>query len=482
MEFPNDGIIEFMAHSPLEKFAHEWLTLHSWTHWIGDWNISRYLFLSIITFGLLWVLSIQIPNFLLFSFEWLVGTAPVWMPIALAIGAWRVWVWYIQSLYLSKRKSILLEMKIPREITKSPRAMELALTSFSLSSGETTFYHRAWKGQVRPMFSFEIASFGGELHFYIWCWDDYKDTVEGAIYAQYPEVELHEVEDYASKFRYDSRKHNGWGMEWPLMTYMPIDMNDFRINAYQPRSYVDFELDKDPKEEFKIDPLAQVLEFMGNIKPNEQMWIQIIITKSGKTTVLAGKPDEDTEWKAMVEKEVQKLRTQAAIIPQDVLHESLQEAGEEAERHVSPRPSWRQNEMMRAMERHLGKYPFKVGTRGIYWAEGPLRGPMFTGMRWIWRPFGNPQWGTHLRPRRWNCDFDYPWADFRGIRWDLTLRRAFDAYRRRSFFHSPWIGNTNVLTNETLASLWHPPSRTITTPGLARIPATKVEPPPNLPK
>ena len=473
-----------MAHGRWESFADWWLSLDRWTDFIGNWNISRCLFLSTLTLAFLWVLSTQIPNSILFAFEWLVGTAPVWLPIVLAVSAWRIWVWYIQSLFLFTRKPVLLEMKVPREISKSPRAMEIALTTLNLSSGETTFYHRAWKGQVRPFYSFEIASFGGEMHFYVWCWDNYKDTIEGALYAQYPEIELHEVEDYASKFRYDPAIHNGWGMEWPLMTYMPILMNDFRINAYQPRTYVDFELDKDPKEEFKIDPLAQVLEFMGNIKPTEQMWIQIIIRKSGKLRVLNffNKVDEDIVWKKTVEKEVNRLRTHAAIIPQAVLSEVLEEEGEEAERHVSVRPSWKQNEMMRSMERNLGKYPFQVGMRGIYWAEGELRGPMYSGMRWIWRPFGNPQYGTHLRPRRWHCDFDYPWADFRGLRWDLMLRRVHDAYRRRSYFHSPWIGNTNVLTNEVIASLWHPPSRTVMTPGLARISATKVEPPPNLPK
>ena len=58
---------------------------------------------------------------------------------------------------------------------------------------------------------------------------------------------------------------------------------------------------------------------------------------------------------------------------------------------------------------------------------------------------------------------------------------VLDAYRRRMFFHSPWIIPTNVMTNEVLATLWHPPSRSIVVPGLQRIPATKAAPPPNLP-
>jgi len=166
-----------------------------------------------------------------------------------------------------------------------------------------------------------------------------------------------------------------------------------------------------------------------------------------------------------------------------VLTEVMENAGLDPEKARPPqiRPSWRQQRMLESMERNLAKYPFEVGARGVYWTEGSLRGPIYTGFRWMWRPFGNPQYGTHLRPKRWHCDFDYPWQDWNGIRWENQTRRVHDAYRRRLFYHSPWILPTNVVTNEMLATVWHPPSATIKTPGLQRIPATKSEPPPNLP-
>jgi hypothetical protein len=481
-----------MAHggSWLQQKVHKWTDFEHWVDWVGDWGVSRALFLGAMFAGQYFVLAQFIPNLPLFTFNWLVGTSPVWIPVAMIIGAWKAWVWYAQSLYLSGRHPILLEVKMPREVTKSPRAMELALTSFNLSSGETTFLHRAWKGQVRPIFSLELASFGGEIHFYFWCWNNYKDIVEGALYAQYPEIEIVEVEDYATKFQYDPEKHTAWGVEWPLMTYMDgftaPSIHDFRINAYQPKSYVDFELDKDPKEEFKIDPLSYVLEFLSNIQPNEQLWIQMVFRKAGKRDILGifRRDDLDEEWKATVEKEVQKIRAESALIPSDILREVHEEAGEDTENIRPPvaRPSWRQQRTMENMERHLGKYPFEVGMRGIYWAEGNLRGPIYTGLRWIWRPFGNPQYGTHLRPRKWHCDFDYPWQDFHDLRWINQTKRVHDAYRRRSYFHSPWVVPINILTNETLATLWHPPSRSVTTPGLGRMPATKSEAPANLPK
>jgi hypothetical protein len=43
------------------------------------------------------------------------------------------------------------------------------------------------------------------------------------------------------------------------------------------KTYVDFGLDKDPKEEFKIDPITPLLEMMGSIGKGEHLWYQIIL-------------------------------------------------------------------------------------------------------------------------------------------------------------------------------------------------------------
>ncbi|MCE9541721.1 hypothetical protein K8R03_04175 [Candidatus Kaiserbacteria bacterium] len=468
-----------MSHgkSPLQKINDEWLDLDAWVGWIGEWGVSRGMFLMTLFAGLYIFLGQLIPSLPLFTFNWLFGTAPIWVPISLFIGFWRVWVWYSQSLFLSGRNPVLLEMKVPRDIYKSPRAMEICFSLFSISSGETTFIHRGWKGQVRPFFSFEIASFGGELHFFIWCWKNYQNEVESAIYGQYPEVELHVVEDYATKFDFDPKIHSIYCTDWRLESYHGPSNDSFAINAYQPKSYIDFELDKDPKEEFKIDPLSTVLEFMSNIEPQEQIWAQIVIRKCGNLGVLF-QQEQDHDWIHMVEHEVEKIRTRAAIMDKDVVSELG--VGKD-ERQPQPRATWMQQEQMKTLQRHLGKYPFEIGARGCYITTGHMHGPTYTGTRWLWKPIGNPHYAAHFRPRRWHNPFDYPWQDLHDFRWNLTARRFLDAYRRRIFHHSPWITPTNIVTNETLATMWHPPSRTSSTPGLQRIPATKAPAPPNLP-
>lgn len=454
---------------------------HKWNEYIGGvkgsgdsgWGISRGAFWGAIYFALLGILSTQIPNFWIFTFSWLVGTAPLWLPIGLIISVHRVWIWYARSLYISKINWVMLEMRIPRDIDKSPRAMETALTEFWLADAETTFIHRFVKGQVRTFYSLEIASFGGEIHFYVRVPKAYQKAVEANLYSQYPEIELVEVEDYALKFKFDPELHTCYCSDWRLEGVYPG--GDPRINAYPIKTYIDYELEKDPKEEFKIDPLATVLEFMGSIKPTEQMWVQIIFTSAYRVGVLNRK---DNEWKTLVEQEVQRIRLEAAVFPEEL----PEEVSEERLKQARPRATWKQSQQMETMERNLSKHPFDVGIRGAYISTVEDFDRTYWNFRWMWRPFANPQYMSQLRPRRWHNPFDYPWQDFHDFRWNLATRRFFDAYRRRSFFYTPWETPPNMMTSEVLASIFHPPSRAVTTPGITRIAATKAEPPANLPR
>lgn len=434
---------------------------------IGEWGISRALFLSILFWGLMSILWVQIPNLPLFALQWLLGTAPIWLPCVLFMTAWYTWVWYVRSNYIFKRDSMVLEVKMPRDITRSPRAMENALSTLWTDSGETTFFNRIWQGQVRPYFSFEVASFGGELHFYIWCWRGWRDTVEAAMYAYYPEVELQEVEDYASKFKYDPEVMDAFPTDW---RYEP------RNDAYPIRTYVEFELDKDPDEEFKVDPLSMVLERMSGIRHDEQMWYQIIITQCRDIRRVPGEP-----WWSIENRYEGLLRDEIKVIRQ----ETVGDPNKPEDRWMGSArvPNYRHTELVKMIDRNMGKHPFNVGMRGVYIAASKsFNASGYTALRWLWRPVGNPQWMNQMRPRRGGNPFDYPWQDFNDMRWNLMVRRWFDCYRRRSHFYSPWIYPHNMMSTEVIATMWHPPAASATLPGLERIPAKKAEPPSNLPK
>jgi len=438
-------------------------TFHGWVQWWWEFGVPRPVLLSVLFFGLLGVLSMEVPHMLVFALGWLGGTAPVWLPIVLFAAAWQTWVRYIRSLWISGRDTVLLEVKIPREMSKSPRAMEIALATLYQTSGETDFIKRAWVGRVRPWYSFEFASFGGEVHFYVWTWDLYRNTVETALYAQFPDIEIHVVEDYAAKFQYDPDRWEGF-------------VNDYKLSkgdAYPIKSYIDFELDKDPKEEFKIETLAQMFEFLSALKPHEQVWVQIMIRANSASGCVLFQSNDEARWRELQKKEVETIRVEA--IPEEQKENPLK----------FPNPTWKQRVQMEAIERNSGKVSFDVSVRGMYLVDGKrggVHGPNIGILRFLWKPLGT-SYLNDLGPDNsgGHNTFNYPWQDFQGMYKKFIMRRFIDAYRRRSCFYPPWTSAVNTMSVESIATLWHFPSSTVAAPGINRIPATKAAPPPNLP-
>ncbi|MDO8576597.1 MAG: hypothetical protein Q7R90_04770 [bacterium] len=79
-------------------------------HFGNQWAISRCLALSVLFWGLFSVLWQMVPSLPLFAFGWALGTAPIWMPVAALILAWKVWVWYSHAGYIFTRDSVLFEL------------------------------------------------------------------------------------------------------------------------------------------------------------------------------------------------------------------------------------------------------------------------------------------------------------------------------------------------------------------------------------
>ncbi len=451
------------------RYEGKFFDLHGWIDgWIGEYGISRGATLAALYAGFFAAALYSMPFFLPLTAGWILGTLPIWFPFVAIFGFWHVWVWYVRANYIHARTNpTLLELRFPRDIFKSPRAMEQVFVNLWIRMGETTYIDKYWSGGVRPYFSFEIASFGGDVRFFIWTRRAAKNIIEANMYAQYPDIEIREVEDYASRFVYDPAVHECFVTDYRLIGVTP-PTEYMRASAYPIRTYVDFELDKDPKDEVKVDPFAQVVETLGAAKPNEQVWLQVII-----------RARLNSEWKQAVLKEIDGIRKEALRPPGATEHDLKEGKAKEAQ---FPHPSPIQQDQMKAMARHLEKLPFDTGIRGIYIGpRGRMDGHLYTAMRWIYRPFANPNTGSMIRPCRAHNDFDWPWQDFRSWRWEAQTRQWINAYRRRQFFHAPQVTPFNVFSVETLATIWHPPSSVVKTPGLARLPSTKAEPPPNLP-
>lgn len=437
---------------------------------IANYGISRGLFLLAIFCGLWAALWEMIPNLPLLAAGWLIGTMPIWIfPMSVGLG-WSWWMWYTQSWQVAKQKRILLEVRMPHTIVKSPRAMEAVFAHFRQFGGATnTFINKYWNGGVPPTFSFEIVSLGGTVHFYVNIWEAYRRTVEEALYSQYPEVEIVEVEDYATLFKYDPELHQPHCFDWRL------EPNN---DAYPIKTYVDWEIEEEGEEEYKIDPFAQVMETLSSMRPNEQAWIQIIIIKNGDTAPGDRWFKGTDRYQKQVHEAVDKIRKEVIEGPHPDPNKP------EQWRNTAARiEQFHVGETLRAIERNAGKINYAVGMRGVYIASPPdsFSGTAKDNFRLVWRSMGDETFRNHLRHRRWHPPLDFAWQDFRDTRFNLICRRYFDCYRRRSHFYAPWIFPHNVMSVEVLATLWHPPSHGIHAHGLEHIESKKRDAPHNLP-
>jgi len=88
-------------------------------------------------------------------------------------------------------------------------------------------------------------------------------VIESSIYAQYPEVEIYETEDYVHDVPMNAGQPDS---DWDLWG---ATLELTKADPYPIKTYIDYGLDKDPKEEFKNDPLATLIELLGSLKQGE---------------------------------------------------------------------------------------------------------------------------------------------------------------------------------------------------------------------
>ena len=388
----------------------------------------------------------------------------VFVPIAIIDTAWFLWVHYRRAQFFAKQSYILLEIKLPKDIFKSPKAMEFCIDSLWSPFGEGNWYEKYWKGSVRSWFSLEIVSIDGVVHFYIWTKKGEKNKIEANLYSQYPGIEIFEVPDYTLPVVYDPEKNGMWVTEFKLT----------RPDVYPIKTYIDYGLDKDPKEEYKIDPMTPLIEFLGSLPRGNQAWLQIIIRahkaeekdpsktftkwKIWQTWSLKDKWEflerKDFKWKESAQKEIDSILAKGKgekdsdgkIIPgtQRFLTEDEQNT-------------------VKALGRSVSKKGFDVGMRMIYTAPKDIFnagniGGLIGGV-------------TH---------FNSPLNGFAPT--GTTSPKYSHLLLRRAYFHAPYKRDYFVLNTEELATLFHFPGGVSYTPTFTRVESRKGEAPANLPQ
>jgi len=200
-----------------------------------------------------------------------------WVPLPFIL--WRpfkfLWLWWRVDIFLSKHPAVMLEIRLPKELLKPIRAMEVVLSSIQAAVYQPPDLWEKWiDGQIQLSVALEIASINGEPHFFVRTPKDYRDAVEASLYAQYPEIEIKEVDDY-TKYVPQDLPNKDWDM-------FGSDYKLVRPGFYPIKTYLQFETEQEALEKKRIDPVAGLMEAMAKVKEGEQLWIQFIISPVGE--------------------------------------------------------------------------------------------------------------------------------------------------------------------------------------------------------
>ncbi len=376
---------------------------------------------------------------------------------------------------------VLLEIRIPGEITKPIRAMETVLSGFWQIYGPPNWFEEWWEGKENPSFSFEIISIDGIPHFLMRIPEKQRDIFEQHIYGQYPEAEIYEVEDYTTKVPQDipNERWDVWGTDYKMAP------ND----CYPIKTAYEFETEREITEEKRIDPIASLLEGLSKLEEGEQIWILI---HAEPVT------DDESGFIKKAKKEYQKLAGRkekpapfsfiADFFNTLTGYPKKREEGEEKEIFPEMMLTPGEKEKVTAIEKKMSKPFFECFIRYAYVAKkdkysgGRIKIPMS-----YFNHFNSPGKGSILPYPETITKVKQNWYDWFWMidrRLYRKKRRFFRNFLRRvpAFFPAKKGKETFILNIEELTALYHFPSKVVAPPSvLPRVDTKKKEAPHNLP-
>lgn len=192
---------------------------------------------------------------------------------------------YIQGKYAATLKNIILAVDIPKGNEQSPKAVENLFTYLGGAHGSISFWEKWFEGIFQQSFSFEIVSIEGYTQFLIRTPLQFRNLVESAVYSQYPDAEISEVDDYTTGMptKFPDEEWDIWGAEF--IQHANI--------AYPIKLYEEFEHKFGESETQFKDPMASLMDLCSSLRQGEQFWFQLIVVPCDFSWVKQGEAEVD---------------------------------------------------------------------------------------------------------------------------------------------------------------------------------------------
>jgi len=399
---------------------------------------------------------------------------------------WREWR---KDEYAKGVNNQFYELKMPREVERPFKAMEQVLAGWWMFYDPNDWWETWWEGKYQVKISVEVMSDGGEIHFYLRFPKALRNLIESSIYAQYPEAELVEAEDYTARVPQDipNEKWDLWGTDYELM----------KPDIYPLKTYKRFFEETTVSKEYqRVDPMAALLEALAKAKPGEQIWVQFIISPvttseddyiqraKDEVAKLAYRGDSKSRIKdkPMIQKMVEVVVTGKP--PGEMIVEES-ESILPPEMKLTPG----EREIVSQVELKVSKMMYNTVIRFIVLGERDKWNK--ANLKTVLGYFNNFNTENTNRMKPWNPSttrISKNKAFFLNVflhqrKLYMLKRKLFRQYRARMNFHFPRNSDMSYILNiEELASMFHIVGRTaIPAPNVQRIESKKAEPPADLP-
>ncbi|PJE64404.1 MAG: hypothetical protein COU90_03075 [Candidatus Ryanbacteria bacterium CG10_big_fil_rev_8_21_14_0_10_43_42] len=402
-------------------------------------------------------------------FKAAVTTWFIWLPVLSFLVLVVTWLDYKRTIFIADVEYVFLEVRVPREIRRGPKAMEQLFTSIYSILNSTVPSHiidGLLYGEIALTMSFEIVSIGGEVHFFIKTPKKFKNILEANLFGCYADLEIAVVPDYTERMpsTYADLAENNyelWGSELVLMT----------DDVYPIRTYVEFE---SMDEYAQLDPIATLVEMLSKLQVEEELWIQFIIVPAGM------------EWRAKGQKVVEGLRTQSS--------KTTIIGGESTVSMVDRTPG--QTDIIKAIERNISKPGYYTVIRYVYIAPKSIYNKDLarTGIPSAFNQYQAQTLNAFRHDFSVRTQTIWHKHPYFFPTWRLLQRRKsiYDSFIKRSFPEAPFFkqlftGQTlsadiPIFNTEELATLYHYPTDIVlTAPSMKRVESKKVGPPAGLP-
>lgn len=376
------------------------------------------------------------------------------------------WAKYKKDLYTKDWKWVLLAVDIPPLFIQTPKAVEQIFAQLTGSLISVSTVDKYTNGKTQKTFSFEIISIEGYIQFLVRTEEEFRDLVEAAIYAQYAEAEITEVEEYV--------EHVPSSFPDKELDVVVVDFKLAENSAYPIRTYPSFEYNISKDQVFS-DPMAAILETFSRVGHGENFWLQLVIEPTSNDwkedgikfvkELITGKKPAETPF-------VFKILSFPLTLLGEFVSSFAGGGGDDHDKKPEKKetPEGKLSDLtpgvkttIEAMEDKLSKIGFKSKLRILYAARKEVYNPTHCV-----NAFVGAMNQFHIVSR----NAIVPASTEAGS------GAAISAYKKRDLKYN---GDPYILNIEELATVWHFPLPFVKTPLVQKAGAKRAEPPLGLP-